>query len=551
MARLGLQGKLILCFLYMLAIVLGTSCWIFGRQSSMRVSGIMGEQARQISYALSLASKPLMESGQTGELKRIGADLLKTRNIVFVCYLDRAGKSIALSSHDPDFNWEALSPLRNNTQALMQIHHQHSPVMGDYLAVMSPILTVPASVPSTGPAASDKGAQLLGYVVVGLSQHREQQQLSQINYVIIGAGILVIIMVLPLSYAIVHRIFLPIRQLVDATLRIAGGDLETHVAIHRPDLIGTLARSFNEMVQQVRSQQEALENANIKLADTNLQLADANDLLARANDELEEKVQERTAQLEAANNRLSHEIAEKEDFLRAVSHDLNAPLRNISGMASMLLIKHRDKFDEDIVHRLERIQKNVDVETELISELLELSRIKTRRQSIEPVDIKALVLELGEVLENDLRSKAISLLIDNPLPVIEGEKARLRQVFQNLIDNAIKYMGDGPVRQIHVGSQLRAGEAEFYVRDTGLGIDPEDIGKVFFIFRRGKGAATQNVAGKGVGLASVKSIIQTYDGAIRVESQPGNGSTFRFTINGKYVPAIRSTPSPLATQSAA
>src|SRR5439155_1254371 len=156
--------------------------------------------------------------------------------------------------------------------------------------------------------------------------------------------------------------------------------------------------------------------------------------------DLEQKVRERTAELEAANRRLGGEIAEKEQFLRAVSHDLGAPLRNISGMAAMLLMKYRDRFDADVVHRLERIQKNVQVQTDLISELLELSRIKTRRHKVERVELSAVVRELGEVLENDLRSKGITLMIDTPLPALSCERSRFRQVFQNLIDNAIKYM---------------------------------------------------------------------------------------------------------------
>jgi signal transduction histidine kinase len=198
-------------------------------------------------------------------------------------------------------------------------------------------------------------------------------------------------------------------------------------------------------------------------------------------------------------------------------------------------MKARDKFDEDIIHRLERIQKNVEAETDLIAELLELSRIKTRRQKMEPVEVSAIIHELGELLENDLKSRGIALVTDGTLPTIHCEKARLRQVFQNLIDNAIKYMGEGPTKEIHVGCCVGHNEAEFYVRDTGIGIDPEDIGKVFFVFRRGKNTATANVPGKGVGLASVKSIIETYSGTIWVESELGKGSTFRFTINGKYL----------------
>jgi signal transduction histidine kinase len=514
-ARMGLQGKLIFAFMYVLVLAIGASCWLFGSQSSERISDIMGEQARQISYALSLAAKSSFEQRNQTELSLIGHDLIKTRNVLFVAFLGPDGQKLATANRDPSFQWHDLESLRLNTRGLMQVHEQQSPVLGEYLAVMSPVLSVssPAAV-RLGASSADGASRLLGYVVVGLSQTHEQAMLRQINFLVMLIGGAVILLSLPLSYAIVHRIFLPIRQLVTATDQIAAGDLKTQVAIHRPDVIGTLARSFNEMVLKVRAQQTALEEAN---------------------SDLEHKVLERTGQLETANKRLSCEIAEKEDFLRAISHDLNAPLRNIAGMASMLLLKNRERFDEDIIHRLERIQKNVQVETDLISELLELSRIKTRRQKIETVEIDAMVRELGEVFENDLKSRDIALIVDQHLPVLNCEKARFRQVFQNLIDNAIKYMGSGPVREIHVGCHVHGSEAEFYVRDTGIGIEPEDIGKVFFVFRRGKSQAVQNVSGKGVGLASVKSIVETYSGTIWVESQPGHGSTFKFTVNGMHL----------------
>ena len=109
-------------------------------------------------------------------------------------------------------------------------------------------------------------------------------------------------------------------------------------------------------------------------------------------------------------------------------------------------------------------------------------------------------------------------------------------MFQNLIDNAIKYMGEstGTQREIHVGCQLHTDEAEFYVRDTGIGIEERDRPLIFQVFRRGTNAHAVGVPGKGIGLASVKSIIETYSGSIWAEA-PGAGSTFRFTINGEYV----------------
>ncbi len=516
---MGLQGKLVLCFTYLICVALGVSCWLFARQSKARINDMMCEEARQLSYTLSLASKHSLETHQTDDLNQIGQDLLKSRNILFVAFMDADGNPLALASRDQEFDWPKLT-LLHPPRVLTQVQFLSSPLLGEYLMVAVPVTQVTASVarnlPETTVGASSP-TRLLGFVAIGLSQTNEHHQVTMINYLICCVGVMVVLCSLPLSYLLVRRIFLPIRQLVLATDQIIAGDLTTRVAIDRVDTIGMLARSFNEMVRRVRSQQQLLMDANTGL---------------------EAKVLERTGQLEAANKRLSSEIAEKEDFLRAVSHDLNAPLRNIAGMASMLLKKHNDKFDEDIVHRLQRIQLNVQMETDLIAELLELSRIKTRRQKLEMVELTPLVRDLEGMFESDLRSKQISLIIDSALPVIHAEQARLRQVFQNLIDNAIKYMGDGEKREIHIGSVQRKCEAEFYVRDTGIGIEQEDLAKVFHIFRRGKTLAVQKVSGKGVGLASVKSIIETYSGSIWAESVPGQGCTFRFTINGKYVPAL-------------
>jgi signal transduction histidine kinase len=530
-ARLGLQGKMVLSFLAVLSMGLGVSCWMFATKSAEQLSDVMGEQVRQLSSALALSGEEDVRTHDLAELRRLAQELIKSRNILFVGFLDADSKPLALASRDLEFGLRNITVAQGSTQSLMQVHQRCSPLFGDYLEVVSPILTTPGiTTPGNGP-------RLLGFVAVGVSLARETAQLQSVNYMIVGIGCLMIVISLPLGYVLVHRVFQPIRELVKATQQIIGGDLDTRVAVHRPDVIGILARSFNEMVIWVKKQQH--------------DLAAANDKLAEANKDLERKIEQRTVQLEAANKRLSSEIAEKEDFLRAVSHDLNAPLRNISGMATMLLMKYRENLDNDVIHRLERIQKNVEIETDLIAELLELSRIKTRRQKMENVEIDAMVRELRDMFENDLRERHIDLLIDSPLPVLNCERARIRQVFQNLIDNAIKYMGDhsGKPHEIHVGCFVRMTEAEFYVRDTGIGIESDELDKVFFVFRRGKNPAVQTVAGKGIGLASVKSIIETYSGSIWVESVVGEGSTFHFTINGKYVPAAHSAPANLTDAS--
>jgi signal transduction histidine kinase len=551
-ARTGLQGKLVLSFMFLLTVSLGSSCWLFLTESHLVLDRIMSDQATAVAQTLAMAGETPMAERDIPELNRIGRDLLRHRDLVAVAFYGPEGDLLALASGDPQLDSapESLLPNpREQTGQLLQAHRRRSAKYGSYLQVTAPVSTSRLAVPGGRPA----GTKLAGYVTLCFSNNNDDLALARVTQLLILIGGVTALVSLPLVYGLVHRIFHPIRQLVEATERIAGGDMSTHVAVNRPDVIGTLARSFNEMVKKVRRQQTELEDSNIalgeanaQLADANIRLAEANEQLEHANHDLEQKVHQRTAQLETANKRLRSEIAEKEDFLRAVSHDLNAPLRNISGMATMLLLKHRDHFDADVINRLERIQKNVQVETDLIAELLELSRIKTRRLKLETVDLDALVRELDGVFEDDLRTQEIKLIIDAPLPALHCERARLRQVFQNLVDNAIKYMGTGssaggdepdraPVKEIHVGCTVRADEAEFYVRDTGIGIDPEDLDKVFYVFRRGKNAAAQNVAGKGVGLASVKSIVETYNGSIWVESQVGRGSTFRFTVNGQFV----------------
>jgi len=521
-ARLGLQGKLIICFMMLLLIAMSGSYYLFLRESRATLWHALCERIVNISQSLAMAATQPLDEGDVAQLSRMSREFIKNDDMVSVVYCDALGKAITGASLDPDYRKSNID-FRGGTfgpRDMMQPRRIQSPVFGSVVSVTAPVVSV-------RPESLD-GAQetrLVGYVTVTMSESDSQQAIGRVYVILMLVGCVVLLLTFPMVYMIVYRIFKPIRQLVAATERIAQGDLEAKVAIDRPDLIGELARSFNQMVQHVKAQRHEL---------------------AEANRDLEDKIQQRTAQVEMANKRLSSEIAEKEDFLRAVSHDLNAPLRNISGMATMLLMKSRDKFDAEIIHRLERIQKNVEAETDLIAELLELSRIKTRRQKMEPVDVNQLISDIGDVLENDLRSKGIDLVVDNKLPVVQCEKARLRQVFQNLIDNAIKYMGDKPGKAIHVGCNVRVTETEFYVRDTGIGIDPEDISKVFFVFRRGKNTAACNVPGKGVGLASVKSIIETYNGTIWVESELGTGSMFRFTINGKFVGGAAAATSPAA-----
>jgi signal transduction histidine kinase len=138
--------------------------------------------------------------------------------------------------------------------------------------------------------------------------------------------------------------------------------------------------------------------------------------------------------------------------------------------------------------------------------------------------------DLRGAFEYELRQKNIALSLNGPMPRLHVEKTRFREVFQNLIDNAIKYMPARPDRRIDIAYRLQGQAHHFTVSDNGPGIAPEDQQRVFFVFRRGSSPATAGVPGKGVGLALVKTIVSNYQGRVWVESCPPEGSTFHVEL---------------------
>jgi len=304
----------------------------------------------------------------------------------------------------------------------------------------------------------------------------------------------------------------PVRRLASATGRLAGGDYSARANMTRSDEIGELASAFDAMAEEVSSAHAAL---------------------LRANEELEAQVRRRTAELQRANRRLRDEAAEKEDFLRAVSHDLNAPLRNISGLTEVVLRRWADALPVEATDRLDRVRANVELAADMLDDLLELSRVRTRPQRREATDMGELIREVGDAFRFALSARGIHLEIHEAMPTLWVERRRLRQVFQNLIDNAIKYMHREQDGRIEVGYHGRDGMHVFHVADNGPGIPAEQKEKVFCVFRRAPSPVTARVEGKGVGLTLVKAVASNYEGEAWVESTEGEGATFYLALSAE------------------
>lgn len=234
-------------------------------------------------------------------------------------------------------------------------------------------------------------------------------------------------------------------------------------------------------------------------------------------------------QLELASNdrELALKSSELERFIYTVSHDLKNPLITIRGFLGMLQQDLESGRGERVASDLEHIHTAAGTMARLLDELLELARAGRVIHTLHEVDLAEVAREAVGQVAGRIRQRGIDVVIASDLPVVMGDRQRLLQVLENLVDNAVKFMGDTPRPRIAIGWRQRAGERVFYVRDNGTGIDPRYHVKVFGLFNR----LDESGDGTGLGLALVQRVIEEHGGRIWVESEGrGRGATFYFTL---------------------
>jgi PAS domain S-box-containing protein len=235
------------------------------------------------------------------------------------------------------------------------------------------------------------------------------------------------------------------------------------------------------------------------------------------------------AQREALIAELEAKNAELERFTYTVSHDLKAPLITMGGFLGFL---EQDALNGDM-HRLRQdIQRISEANLKmqrLLNELLELSRIGRIINAPEVIGFGQIVRDALSRVENRLKENQIEVKVGGGLPTIRGDRLRLVEVVQNLVDNAAKFMGSQKRPLIEIGAKTEGETHVFFVRDNGIGIDPKFHSKIFDLFNK----LDPKAEGSGIGLALVKRILEVHGGSIWVESEAGNGATFYFTLPGK------------------
>ena len=305
-----------------------------------------------------------------------------------------------------------------------------------------------------------------------------------------------------LAHRISARITTPLHQLTSSAEGIARGQFEMAPPSHRRDEIGRLSVAFQTMAAEVHASRQQLE---ARVAERTRDVVALNTQLAGRVDELKAL----TSELEA--------------FSYSVSHDLRAPLRHVGGFAALLESSSGPALDEQGRRYVRTISEAAARMGRLIDDLLSFSRMGRAEMLRTRVDLGALVADVRGDVQTERPASEITWKV-HPLPLVEGDPAMLRLVFQNLLSNAVKYSATRHPATIEIGTMESAEETIVFVRDNGVGFDMQHATNLFGVFQRLHSA--EAFEGTGIGLANVRRILSRHGGRAWAESAPGAGATF-------------------------
>jgi signal transduction histidine kinase len=343
--------------------------------------------------------------------------------------------------------------------------------------------------------------KVVGYVSIRSDVQELKQRLTRYAGIAAVVLCLCILAALPISSIYGRAIASPIESLASIARTVAQ---DKSYSVRAPDVHSTreltmLVGSFNEMLEQIKKRDGELREAH---------------------DEQEQRVRERTAELVAANKEL-------EAFSYSVSHDLRAPLRSIDGFSLALLEDCGDKLDATGKEHLHRVRAATQRMSQLIDDMLDLSRVTRSEMQRENVDLTRLAKSIADDLHKENPDRRVEFSIADGLTV-NADARLLKVVIENLLNNAWKYTSGHEQARIEMGEMKQNGHRTYFVRDDGVSFDPRYVSRLFGAFQRLHAAS--DFPGTGVGLATVQRIINRHGGEVWAEGAVEHGATFYFSL---------------------
>ena len=339
-------------------------------------------------------------------------------------------------------------------------------------------------------------------------------------WVVVAFALGSIVLALILGYGISWSLIKPIKQMETRFEEIASGDFSKHVEAVNRDELGALTANLNRMNDELGRLYAELRTRNSEL-----------DIALTENTRLLHELEEKSKQLEVASRH-------KSEFLANMSHELRTPLNAIIGFSDVLLEKMFGELNAKQTDYLQDILSSGRHLLALINDILDISKVEAGRMEVEPRRFL-----LADVLDDGLRmiqeranrhGIALHLNVDPEIGPIEADERMVKQVVVNLLSNAVKFTPDGG--QIDIRVYRRDNDVWVSVRDTGIGIAPEDQLRIFDEFQQAKSGTTVTEEGTGLGLTLSKKFVELHGGRIWVESEVGVGSTFTFTLPLREAP---------------
>jgi len=472
--NIPIRKKLLRIILLINGIVLLVTCITFFIYEFYIFRRTTLEKLSTIGKIISANSTAALAFDNPDDAKEILAALKNQRHIVAACLYDKKGRLFIQYTSGNGTNVFPVKPAVEGYRFTNSNLEGFEPVM--------------------------QGDRQLGTLYLKSDMGAMYERMRLYGFVVVLVLVLSFLLAYLLVKVLEESICAPILALAEAAKIISDRqDYSVRAVKMGNDELGVLTDAFNQMLEQIRQQ---------------------NDSLREFNQNLEHRVRERTAQLESVNKEL-------ESFSYSVSHDLRAPLRIIMGFTSILEEEYTSKLDDEAKRITTVIKSNSMKMGHLIDDLLAFSRMGRQDITKNRINMMNTVNEVIENLAMQYDNTKIKWAIQ-PLPEANANPGMIRQVWMNLISNAVKYSGTREAPHIEIGAFAKDAQTVFFVKDNGVGFNPQYGDKLFKVFQRLHNP--DEFEGTGIGLALVEKIVSRQGGAVWAESEINKGACFYFSL---------------------